>query len=147
MLICKNCGKEKSENDFSVHIQCKSGYDISRCKACKKSAFDWKKQPLNKRIYNRAKARAKEKGIEFTIELSDITIPDVCPVFKIPFVYGDHGLTYSIDRIDPNKGYVKGNVIIMCNRANMMKNNATLEEVELLYLWMKSLKETTNELV
>lgn len=141
MLVCKHCNKEKSENDFSSHLGCKSGYDTSRCKLCKKAAYDWKMQPLVKRIYNRTKARAKRKNIEFTIDLEDIIIPDQCPVLGVPFEYGNHALTYSIDRINPNKGYVKENIIIISNKANMMKSNASFEEIEKLYLWLKSLNE------
>jgi hypothetical protein len=40
--------------------------------------------------------------------------------------------SYSLDRIDSNKGYVKGNVWVISRRANVIKNNATLEELELL---------------
>ena len=36
----------------------------------------------------------------------------------------------SIDRIDSTKGYVKGNVKIISLRANMMKNDANLQELQ-----------------
>lgn len=35
----------------------------------------------------------------------------------------------SIDRIIPALGYVKGNVIVVSQRANTIKNNATPEEL------------------
>jgi hypothetical protein len=38
----------------------------------------------------------------------------------------------SLDRIDPNKGYIEGNVCFICHRANTIKNNLTLQEMELL---------------
>lgn len=40
-------------------------------------------------MWSRAKKRAKIKNIPFDIEISDIIIPDVCPVFNIPFIIGD----------------------------------------------------------
>src|SRR3990167_2138205 len=36
------------------------------------------------RILYAAKARAKERGIEFSIEASDLVIPDICPILGIP---------------------------------------------------------------
>lgn len=38
----------------------------------------------------------------------------------------------SLDKIDPTKGYVEGNVQIISHRANMIKNDATLEELDLI---------------
>ncbi len=36
----------------------------------------------------------------------------------------------SFDRIIPTRGYTKGNVIIISNRANRIKSDATVEELE-----------------
>lgn len=130
ILLCKTCGKERAISAFSPHKGCKLGVDTSRCKPCKKSKVDWKKQPLEKRIYNRVKSRAKRLGREFDLELEDIQIPVLCPVFQKPFIYGDSDWTYSLDRLDNDKGYVKGNVIVVSNKANRIKNNATKEELE-----------------
>ena len=102
-FVCKKCGKKKDSSHFSKHSGCKSGYDISRCKYCKKSEYDWSQVPLNKRIFNRAKSRAKKKGWDFNITLSDIIIPEKCPVFNNPLIYGDLDWTPSIDRINSKK--------------------------------------------
>lgn len=130
LFECRTCGKSLPETNFSPHKECKSGFDLSRCKPCKKSAADWSATPLNKRIYNRIKARAKRKSLDFNLELSDIVIPECCPVFNKPFIYGDTDWTYSVDRIKSELGYIKGNINIISNKANRYKNNATKEELE-----------------
>lgn len=38
----------------------------------------------------------------------------------------------SLDKIDPQKGYVEGNVQIISFRANTLKNSATLEEMRMI---------------
>ena len=51
-------------------------------------------------------------------------MPERCPVLGIPITPFEKGLapgTPSFDRIDPRKGYVKGNVAIISNRANRLK--------------------------
>ena len=40
--------------------------------------------------------------------------------------------SYSLDKIIPELGYVKGNVWIISNKANAIKSNASLEELKLL---------------
>lgn len=91
-----------------------------------------------------AKQRAKTKGLEFNIDISDIELPKVCPLLGIPLSssYREVGKTidnsYSIDRINPNKGYVKGNVWVISYKANRIKNDASLEELELI---VKNLKD------
>lgn len=81
-----------------------------------------------------AKCRAKRKGLEFSITEEDIDIPMICPVLGIPLkknkTSGFHNNSPSLDRIDNNRGYVPGNVRVISNRANMLKCDATIEELE-----------------
>jgi hypothetical protein len=52
-------------------------------------------------------------------------------VFGIPITKGIGRLSDnspSLNRIDNDKGYVKGNVEILSNRANRLINDGTLEE-------------------
>lgn len=67
--------------------------------------------------------------------MTDLIIPDYCPLLGIKLEYTsgktNNPNTPSLDKIDPTKGYVKGNVRIISYKANTMKNNATREELEL----------------
>lgn len=77
---------------------------------------------------------ALQKGIEFSLTISDLyPLPTVCPVLGIPLKYeGNEGAAddaMSIDRIDPAKGYVQGNIALVSQRANRIKNDATPAEL------------------
>jgi hypothetical protein len=77
---------------------------------------------------------ALAKGIEFSLTLSDFyPLPLVCPVLGIPLMYagtiGGADNAMALDRIDPSKGYVPGNIVMVSQRANRIKNDATPEEL------------------
>ena len=83
-------------------------------------------------MVTRAKARAIEKGVPFDITADDVEFVEICPLLNIPLNW-NHGPrvknTPSLDRIIPEKGYVKGNIRIISNLANMMKSYASNEEL------------------
>jgi hypothetical protein len=87
-------------------------------------------------MFNNARSRAKEKGLPFSIELSDIVIPDRCPVLDIPITKQVENLndnSPSVDRIRPALGYVKGNVRVISQRANRLKCDGTAAEMLLVH--------------
>ena len=87
------------------------------------------------KMWGAAKWRAKQEGIPFNITPQDIIIPDVCPLLKIPLVHQKNrmaGNSPSLDKIVPSLGYVKGNIQVISQKANIMKNSATFEEAALL---------------
>lgn len=90
-----------------------------------------------KRMLTRIKSRCKIKGIPFDLNLEDIIIPTHCPILGIELTpnHGRSGYfddSPSLDRIKPEGGYLKGNVRVISNRANMLKSNATVAEMELV---------------
>lgn len=94
-------------------------------------------------MYNRAKASARQRGIEFSLDKVDIVLVDKCPLLKVPLEYGnlengDAAHRPSLDRIDNTKGYVKGNVQVVAARANVLKRDATLEELVKMGEWAKA---------
>jgi len=82
-----------------------------------------------------ARKRAKVFGIPFSIGRDDIKIPKFCPIFGVELIWGDGQPKFnspSLDRIDPLRGYVQGNVSVISWRANTIKNNGTAEEHRLI---------------
>lgn len=85
-------------------------------------------------MFHRAKQRARLRGIPFTITLEDIFIPERCPIFDCVLVRNKGGKralpnSPSLDRIVPERGYVPGNVRVICFKANTIKSNATKDEL------------------
>jgi hypothetical protein len=94
-----------------------------------------------KKIYRERRRVAKQKGIPFDILFEDIgEVPTHCPILGIKLKHGDYQTSPSLDKIDPTKGYVKGNVHWISFRANRLKADATVEELCLLLEWMKNRK-------
>ncbi len=86
-----------------------------------------------KKLLSKTKERALQDGIEFNLELEDIIIPTHCPYLGIELTHhlgkGYLDSNSSIDKINPELGYVKGNVQIISRLANQMKNSANKEQL------------------
>jgi hypothetical protein len=103
------------------------------------------KKPLRGRLVRRARMRGRKAGIEATIKYGDIHWPARCPVLGIVLDYDSVGSARnprapnlpSLDRWDNMKGYVAGNVFVISLRANILKSNATLDEISAIYKYMK----------
>lgn len=67
-------------------------------------------------------------------------IPERCPVFNRPFVERGAGFSKwspSIDKIDPQKGYIPGNIQIISMLANCMKRDASRDELLAFSKWIQ----------
>lgn len=99
-----------------------------------------------------AKHRAKKRGLEFdlTTEWMEAAMPadGRCPIMPdIILKWGtpeDKHHSPSIDRIVPELGYVQSNCRIVSNRANILRNNATIEELELVLADARSLHSSAH---
>lgn len=101
-------------------------------KASKQKARE--KNPLQF-LFWAAKTKCKRLGIEFSIVMEDLILPEKCPLLGIPLKinYGIRDYSSpSLDRIDPSKGYTKDNVWVISWRANDLKGNGSLEELTML---------------
>jgi len=97
-----------------------------------------KSQSREYRMWSCAKHRAALLKMPFNIEYTDIVIPKFCPVLGLRLEStkrrssGPQPQSPTLDKIIPELGYVKGNVWVISARANSLKNDATLEELQML---------------
>lgn len=139
---CTKCGIIKNIEQFSLQKNTRDGRR-SQCKEC--IANYRRDNPVivqTADMVKNARQRAKDKNLAFNIDhnyIRSIT-PSHCPIFNTKLEWsvqrgnGHRSLpnSPSLDRIDPSKGYVKGNVWIISNRANAIKNDASHEELKLV---------------
>lgn len=93
----------------------------------------WKRENAARWLLSRARSNAKQRGRELTIteeEVEALLAPGVCALTGLPF-YGEEWdacssrdpWAPSLDRIDPTKGYVPGNVRAVCWIVNYMRGD------------------------
>lgn len=96
-----------------------------------------------------AKYRAKKLGLPFNITAEDLVVPRLCPALGIPLrrnvgSTGYHPNSPSVDRIVPELGYTKGNIVVISNRANTLKRDATAFELGLIAAWLTNVIKPQN---
>lgn len=135
---CKACQKKidarRYASDPKRYISSTAAYRAKRQDSYRRYKADERRRIPDRTLLRSAKARAKRKGLPFNITVEDIVIPTHCPLLGIPLASGRKTTpnSPSLDRMIPRLGYVKGNVWVISHRANAIKHNATLEELEAL---------------
>lgn len=136
---CKKCSSseskaayrtnpEKYKTKVRAHQKANSAHYLEKNKEYRRAHPEWA-------LLAKARSRAKAARIPFNLTVEDVVIPDLCPLLVIPLVAGTKKLSANsptLDRKVPALGYIRGNVWVISHRANTVKNNATLEEIELL---------------
>ena len=87
-----------------------------------------------------ARSRAKRKHLDFSIGVEDISIPARCPILDIPIFNGVDKVcpnSPSVDRLNSDFGYIKGNVRVISHRANQLKSDMSIETVRNLLRYME----------
>jgi hypothetical protein len=113
----------------------------------RKSWWDRLKRDLNSKawktqVLRRARYRARELRVPFNLSVGDFSVPKICPILglRIRVARGRHDdRSPALDRIIPRKGYVRGNVMVISQRANVLKRDASLEELEKLVRGLRRL--------
>lgn len=82
-------------------------------------------------MFKNAKKRAKDKNVSFSLDLTDIVIPETCPILGIPLIKeGGKSVdsSPSLDRVISSLGYTKDNVRVISHLANTIKSSGTAEQ-------------------
>jgi len=156
-LKCSICKKMLATELFA-----RSSRDChqSSCKPCRKQyKIEYRKKlknnPRSRILHNMMKnsrSRAKELNLPFDLDKKflDSILGTRCPVFNVPFYMGCgkqgeevNPFTPSLDRLDNNKGYIKTNIRIICFRANRLKSNASIKELENIIAYIR--RETAEK--
>jgi hypothetical protein len=128
---------------------CDKGHNFEKlhktggCPVCYENIkyLKYTREHKEKVLLKKAKHRAKVLGLEFNIDINDVVIPEYCPVLGLKILKNSDirfiDNSPSLDRIDINKGYVKGNVKVISIKANRLKNNATIEETKKILKYME----------
>ena len=134
---CNRCSLELEITEFirkyggygNVCINCQSNVNEVRKSVKARNTAD---RFLNQAL-STIKLRSKKNGIEFDISLQDLVVPLKCPYLNITLTSivgkGTVLSNMTIDMINKDKGYVKGNVQVISNLASKMKSVATQEEL------------------
>lgn len=92
-------------------------------------------------VFYSAKKRGIQVGFSSAMEFAAYVrtiAPAKCPVFNTVFTSGGVGFSPtapSIDKINPRRGYVRGNVQVISMLANCMKRDATPKQLKQFALW------------
>lgn len=146
--------KSKNSKDgcYSYCKECKKQYDkkyrkshkiqkLYKSRNYKNKKLEYQKlrnkEDPRKQMFSSARYRAKKFNLDFDINIDDIIIPSLCPLLEIPLFrkpYNQKGTfcknSPSLDRIIPELGYIKGNIMVISMRANAMKYSATIDELK-----------------
>lgn len=144
---CKSC---KNKITYKNRVVCKiNGYKHIRlmCKSCYRKKYyntPYRKEYVKK--YNKKyqetyqskfceiKKRARKINHKFDISLEDIKLlPLKCFYTGLPLTLKcNKPNTFSVDRIDSNRGYTKDNIVSCCWVVNRMKSNMSIRQFKKL---------------
>jgi len=168
MRVCTTCNKEQEDDNFALGKSrcnsCTSTYNAEYREANKVLLNTTARQVYHKdveasrererlrierdprgKLLSSAKSRAKINNIPFSITKEDITLTTHCPILGLELKVGREGRvegnSFTLDKVIPDLGYVKGNVMIISNKANRLKSNSTLRELEAIVEYIRKHNE------
>lgn len=136
--------RERNADDLSAR---RAAYREQNRERIRERARSYYKEKPEIFVLHNIRTRARAQGVPCTITAEDIAsaTPEFCPVLGIKLERaanpkgGVADNTPTVDRLIPHLGYVRGNIIVVSHKANRIKNNATIEELESVTHFYKSL--------
>lgn len=114
----------------------------------RKAALAWKDGIPKRQRERKLMGLIRQQSIKLSpclgrgeLAVMDIAIPEFCPLLGLRLSFSSDCTSPnqpSLDRINSALGYVKGNVQVVSLRANLLKRDATLEEMISLGAWAKN---------
>ena len=172
LQVCNACGKELPLRRFMKNAKSKGGR-TSTCRDCynaqtreryrqgsltaaqDRDPVVWRAKLLRRNMVQ----RVRQKKLPF--DRAVLTRPHIeawllrtpnCPCCGRPFdfTFKHDGVRHddapSLDRFDPAKGYVVGNVTLICWRCNRVKGTTTVpDELEAVARWIRKRQDTLPE--
>jgi hypothetical protein len=146
--VCQGCEQEKDISEYPLRKDRKNPVRRPYCNACRNDAqrarysHHKRTQPFKLKT-SRAKVRATALGVPFNLdpEYLESIWTGTCPISGIPLHLTTGRLEESaaeLDRFEPDKGYVKGNVTFISRRMNRLKNSGSLTELKQIMEWMEN---------
>lgn len=131
---CNFCKKVKARKDFRILYRPNGENIRHECKVCEKISHGKSPRSFISRLMAGAKQR---KNLKFNLDLNYLeelykNQKGKCAISKINMSNiagkGHIDTNISIDRIDSTKGYIKGNVHLVCYIINRMKTDLELKD-------------------
>lgn len=156
---CTKCFVAQPIDSFFLQKSAQRPYRLSYCKSCKRrQSYDWRYLSRDRYLRDislRAARRGRLRGLnvditpEYMSELADRQghkcFYTDAPLKHSPSERRNFGDNYSIDKIVPSLGYVRGNVVWCQQRINTIKSDVSLDEMkEWMPEWYRRIVENKN---
>ena len=150
--IAEGQRKYEQNNKERIAERKKKYNQLNKERIVKRQKIWQEKNPYLIQAYSLIHARNRSKKKNIPIDLDFISKPNImewlkrqprCECCNVEFDIGSKNgkgkppNSPSLDRFYPEKGYVKGNVFLICVRCNTLKYDATVKELETVVAWMK----------
>ncbi len=137
---CTRCGGIERYGMSYNCVQCSKNKYANNGAAARERGRTWRQANRWYVLLAKVRKRATDMGVPFDLDIENMEMPSHCPVLGIPLVFSSGQVkddSPTIDRVIPKLGYVRGNVQVISQRANRIKNDGTAEEHEKIAAWIR----------